>query len=113
EAAATVFETTHAGRLSDLSGAKLAAAIGEYERIDEILGRLSSYAQLLFAGDSTDAAVGKFYQTVTERVTAISSHLLFFTLELNRLDEATLEAKLYPRPGPRDQADPVLARWRP
>ncbi len=37
-------------------------------------------------------------------MTAISSHLLFFTLELNRLDEAALEAKL---------ADPALARWRP
>ena len=36
-------------------------------------GRLLSYAQLLFAGDSTDAAIGRFYQTVNERVTAISS----------------------------------------
>jgi oligoendopeptidase F len=113
EAAATAFETRYAGKLSGLSGAALAAAIGDYERIDEILGRLSSYAQLLFAGDSTDAAIGQFYQTVTERVTAISSHLLFFTLELNRLDEAVLEAKLQSRTGPEDQADPALARWRP
>ena len=82
----------------------LAAAIAEYERIEEILGRLASYAQLLFAADSTDAAIGQFYQTVTERVTTISSDLLFFTLELNRLDEAALEAKL---------ADPALAPWRP
>jgi oligoendopeptidase F len=104
EAAATAFETMHAGKLADLPGAALAAAIGEYERIDEILGRLASYAQLLFAGDSTDAAVGKFYQTVTERVTTISSRLLFFTLELNRLDEAALQAKL---------ADPALAHWWP
>ena len=59
---------------------------------------------MLFAGDSTDPAIGQFYQTVTERVTTISSHLMFFTLELNRLDEAALEAKL---------ADPALARWRP
>ena len=63
-----------------------------------------SYAQLLFSGDSTDARIGQFYQTTTERVTAISSHLLFFTLELNRLDEAALEEKL---------ADPALARYRP
>ncbi len=113
EAAATAFEAGHAGKLADLSGAALAAAIGEYERIDEILGRLGSYAQLLFAGDSTDAAVGKFYQTVTERITTISSHLLFFTLELNRLDEATLDAKLHPRAGSGDQADRALAHWQP
>jgi oligoendopeptidase F len=104
EAAATAFEAAHAGKLAALPGAALAAAIHEYERIDEILGRVASYAQLLFAGDSTDAAIGQFYQTVTERVTAISVHLLFFTLELNRLDEAALEVKL---------SDPALARWRP
>ena len=55
-------------------------------------------------GDSTNAEIGRFYQTISERVTAISSHLLFFTLELNRLDEAALEQKL---------ADPALAQWRP
>jgi oligoendopeptidase F len=104
EAAATAFEAEFAGKLAGLSGATLAAAIGEYERIDEILGRVASYSQLLFAGDSTDAAIGQFYQTVTERVTAISVHLLFFTLELNRLDEAVLETKL---------SDPALAHWRP
>jgi oligoendopeptidase F len=104
EVAAAAFEATYAGKLAELSGVALAAAIGEYERIDEILGRLASYAQLLFAGDSTDAAIGQFYQTVTERVTTISSHMLFFTLELNRLDEAVLGSKL---------ADQALARWRP
>ena len=64
----------------------------------------ASYAQLRFAADSADAATGRFYQTVVEQVTAISSDLLFFTLELNRLDDAALEAKL---------ADPALAPWRP
>jgi len=100
---ARAFEVGHAGRLGALSGAALGAAIGEYERIEEVLGRVMSYAQLLFSGDSTDAAVGKFYQSMTERVTAISSHLIFFTLELNRLDEAVLEGKL---------ADPAASRWR-
>ncbi len=104
ESAALAFETAAAGTLAGMSGGALAAAISEYERIEEILGRLSSYAQLLFAGNSTDAAIGKFYQTVTERVTAISSHLLFFTLELNRLDDGVLQTKL---------ADPALTRWRP
>jgi oligoendopeptidase F len=104
EAAATSFATKYAGRLATLSGAELAAAISEYERIDETLGRLMSYAQLLFSGDSTDAAVGRFYQIVNERVTAISSHLIFFALELNRIDDAVLDEKF---------ADAGLAHWRP
>lgn len=104
EASAKAFATNYAGKLAGLSGAALAAAIAEYERIDETLGRLISYAQLLFSADSSSAATGRFYQSVTERVTAISTHLLFFSLELNRLDDAVLDAKL---------TDPALARWRP
>jgi oligoendopeptidase F len=104
DSAARAFAAAHAGRLAATDGAGLAAAIVEYERIEETLGRLMSYAQLLFSGDSTDPAIGQFYQTVSERITAISSHLIFFTLELNRLDDAVLESKL---------ADPRLARWRP
>ncbi len=104
EQAAKAFAAGYAGKLAVLPGSALAVAIAEYERVEEILGRLMSYAQLLFAGDSADAAIGRFYQTVSERVTTISSDLLFFTLELNRLDDAVLEQKL---------ADAALARWRP
>ena len=82
-----------AGQLAGDAGGGLAATIAESSG-SRNLGRLMSYAQLLFSGDSTDAAIGRFYQTVNERVTTISSHLLFFTLELNRLDDAALQQKL-------------------
>jgi oligoendopeptidase F len=94
EETAKGFAHTHAGTLASLSGAALAAVIAEYERIQEMLGRVASYAQLLFAGDSSDPVIGRFYQTVNERVTAISSDLIFFSLELNRVDDGVLEAKL-------------------
>jgi oligoendopeptidase F len=102
--AARAFAAAHQGKLGAMPGSTLAAAIAEYERIEELLGRLASYAQLLFAADSNNAEIGRFYQTVSERVTTISSHLLFFSLELNRLDDTVLEQKL---------ADPTLAKWRP
>jgi oligoendopeptidase F len=104
EQAARAFAAAHQGRLAAMPGEVLAAAIAEYERIEEVLGRLVSYAQLLFSGDSTNAEIGRFYQTVNERVTAISSRLLFFALELNRLDDALLDRKL---------AEPALAKWEP
>ena len=104
EQAALTFATAYRRRLAAITGGDLAAAIADYERIEEVLGRLMSYAQLLFAGDSNNAEIGRFYQTASERVTTISSNLLFFTLELNRLDEATLDKKA---------ADPALAKWRP
>ena len=104
EKTAASFAQAHAGTLASLSGAAMAAVIAEYERINEILGRVGSYAQLLFASDSTDPIIGRFYQTVNERVTAISSDLIFFSLEMNRIDDAVLETKL---------ADSALARYRP
>jgi oligoendopeptidase F len=104
EQRAKAFSGMYAGKLADLSGSALAAAIADYERIEETLGRLASYAQLMFAADSIDGAVGQFYQTVNERVTAISSDLIFFTLELNRLADDALQQKL---------ADPALARFEP
>ena len=79
-----------AGKLGAISGQELAAAITEYEAIEEILGRVMSYAQLVFSGDAEDPANGRFYQTMQERATTISSHLIFFTLELNRLEDAVL-----------------------
>ena len=84
DAASVAFAAAYQGKLAS---ADLPAAISEYERIHEILGRIGSYAGLLFAGDSTDAKLGQFYQIVSERITAISTHLLFFTLELNRMDD--------------------------
>jgi oligoendopeptidase F len=104
DAAARAFEAEHAGHVAALSGAGLAAALAEYERIEEILGRLMSYAQLQFSTDSLDPGIAKSYQSTSERVTTISSHLLFLSLELNRIGEAELAAKL---------ADPALARYAP
>ena len=103
------FERDYKGKLATLAdapkaGAALAEAIKRYEALDDVLGRLTSYAGLVHAGDTADPARGKFYADVQERVTAVSTHLLFFTLELNRLDDAKLEVAM--------QHD-LLAHYRP
>ena len=104
DAAARAFAASVAGTLATATPQAMAEALSEYERIEERLGRIVSYGQLRFSADSSDPGTGKLYQTLNERVTAISSHLIFFTLELNRIDDATLDAKL---------ADPAMAHWRP
>lgn len=104
EASAMDFKVRFAGQLASSPGSVLAAAVEEYERIEEILGRVMSYAQLLFSSDSSNSVYGQFYQTMSERVTEIGSHLVFFTLEVNRLDDATFEREL--------NADSGLARYR-
>ncbi len=104
EADAKAFAAKYAEKLAGLSGAALGAAIGEYEKLEERLARLTSFADLTYAGDQADPAIAKFYQGIQERVNAISSSTLFFALELNRIADADLEAKL---------ADPALKRYAP
>ncbi len=101
---AKALESGVKGRVGTLDGVALGAAIIAYESINDRLGRLGSYAYLCYAGDMSDASRARFNQTTRERITDISARILFFTLELNRIDDADLEP-LY--------ADPVVARYRP
>ena len=88
--AAGALEAEYKGRLPELDGDGLAAMIERYEAIEDGIGRVFSFAQLLFAAHRDDPVVGQFYQGVQERVTAIGTKLLFVTLELNKLEDAPL-----------------------
>jgi oligoendopeptidase F len=103
------FEQAYKGKLAGLAaapqgGAALGEAVRRYEAISDRMGRLGSYAVLIHEGDTVDPARTKFYGDMQERMTAASTHLLFFELELNRIDDAQLEEVL---------SDPVLGHYRP
>jgi oligoendopeptidase F len=103
------FEEDFKGKLAALAegpaaGRALSQAVTRYEVLDDLMGRLGSYAGLIHAGNTLDPARAKFYADVQERLTASSMHLLFFVLELNRLDDAKLEAAM---------RDPALGHYRP
>ena len=101
------FARDYRGRLGELlagDGARLAQAIARFEALDDLLGRIISYASLIYAGNTSDPERAKFYGDAQDKITAASSDLLFFTLELNRLDDGALEAAMESGP---------LAHWRP
>jgi oligoendopeptidase F len=109
DADCVAFETDFKGKLAEQTageggGKWLAEAVRRYEAIDDLAGRLGSYAGLVHAGDSVDPAISKFYGDVSERLTTASVHLLFFALELNRIDDATIEHAMQ---------TPELAHYRP
>ena len=104
ESESQAFKTAYEGRIADLSGAAFGAALAEYERLSETMGRILSYAQLWYAGDVSDPERGRFHQSVQERCTTISALTLFFHLDINRLDDSVLDAKL---------TDPAAARYAP
>jgi oligoendopeptidase F len=73
------------------NGDDLFKAIQEYEKIDELLGKVLSYAYLLFATNVNNPPVLQFFQMVQEQSTTISTPLIFFTLEINEIDDSILE----------------------
>ncbi len=99
ERAAGAMQERYAGKLATLldggkGGAALAQAVREFEALNDIMGRIVSYASLLYAADTSDPKRQKFFGDIQEKITAISSKLLFFPLELNRLDDAMLETAM-------------------
>lgn len=101
------FETSYKGKLAGLlgsGGAALAKVIADYEALDELLGRLYSYAGLTYSENTTDPQRAKFFGDVQEKLTTASSHLVFFSLELTKLEDAALQA---------GYEDPALAHYRP
>lgn len=101
------FEGAYKGHLAGLAAEdkeRLLAAIQSYEDLEDLLGKLISFAGLVYAGNTTDPVRQKFYGDVQEKITSASSHLLFFTLEINSIDDAVIEAAL---------EDPGLKHYRP
>jgi oligoendopeptidase F len=108
-AESVAFEKAYKGKLAAFAagtdaGPKLAEAVKRYEALDDLLGRLISFASLFYVGNTTDPVRTKFYGDMQERVTAASLHMLFFTLELNRIDDMALQNAM---------ADPALGHYRP
>ena len=105
ETACTGFAADYEGKLADLDAAGLLNCIQRQERINQIAGRIMSYAGLRYYQLTTDAGRAKFMSDLQEKVTNFTTPLVFFTLELNRLEDDHLGGLLA------RNAD--LARYKP
>jgi oligoendopeptidase F len=83
----------------------LGEAIEQFERLEELLGRIMAFASLVYAEETANPVKAKFYGDMQQRLTDTSSHLLFFALELNRLEDDQIERAF--------QDDALLERYRP
>ena len=86
------------------ASARLFEVLKRYEALDDLLGRIGSYAGLVYAGDTSDPQRGKFYGDTQEALTTATTDMLFFPLELNRIDDAVLDTAA---------AQPPLAHYKP
>jgi oligoendopeptidase F len=105
EKACADFAEDYEGRLADLDAAGLLECIERDEAISNVAGRIMSYAGLRYQQNTTDGERAKFLSDCQEKITNMTTPLVFFTLELNRLDEDSLEA-MY-------EANEDLARYAP
>ncbi len=103
------FSARFRGKLADAAAATgpdgLGAAVAAYEAIGDTLGRIGSFAGLAYYANAADPALRKFFGDTSARITEIYSDLLFFELELNRLDEEVVENAL--------TTDPAFGHYRP
>ncbi|MEL6169324.1 MAG: M3 family oligoendopeptidase [Pseudomonadota bacterium] len=105
ETQCAAFATDYEGKLAELDAGALLDCVLRYERIDVVAGRLGSFAGLRYYQNTTDAARAKFLSDIQEKITDFTTPLVFFSLEMNRIDDEALEARLG------ENAD--LARFRP
>nr|WP_094579506.1 M3 family oligoendopeptidase [Brucella rhizosphaerae] len=103
------FETRWKGKLGDevakSDGGNFADAIKEYEALSELMGRIGSFAGLYYYGDTTDPQRMKLFGDVQQKLTDTSTPLIFFSLEINRIDDAALEKAM--------AANPAIGHYRP
>ncbi|MGJ3244126.1 MAG: M3 family oligoendopeptidase [Opitutales bacterium] len=102
---AATFADRWKGQLTEASPAQLGEAVRTYESVQELIGKIGSYAYLQYAEQTTDPVRGKFLGDLQEQLNAVQTQLLFFELELNQLSDDALETAL--------GADAGLAHYRP
>ncbi len=93
------------GRLKSLQAAQIADAIKTCEQqFAERFGAIMTYASLLHAQKLDDKEISSFYQGLAERISQLSAQTVFFTLEINQIDDEIIENWFN---------DPEVAHYRP
>ena len=88
------FAKDYEGKLKSLSADQLLNCVFRNEKISTISGRIISYAGLRYYQKTTDAERAKFLSDMQEKVTIFTTKLVFFSLEINSLDDEFLEKRL-------------------
>lgn len=88
------FAKNYEGKLKFLSADEMLKCVVRNEKISSISGRIISYAGLLYYQKTTDADRAKFLSDMQEKITIFTTKLVFFSLEINSLDDDFLESLL-------------------
>src|SRR3979490_1325965 len=98
------FAQEYEGKVAGLNGHALGAAVAKFEALNDLMGRIGSYASLYYAQDMADPERGRFHPVGSQAMSDIGTKLVFFRLEINKLDDSDLATR---------QKDPALAKYGP
>ncbi len=105
EKACSDFATDYEGKLATLDASGFLECVLRNEKINQVAGRIMSFAGLRYYQLTTDAGRAKFMSDLQEKITNFTTPLVFFTLEINRLDDDHLDGLF--------AQNPDLARYKP
>ena len=105
EKACADFAADYEGKLAGLDAAAMLDCVLRYEKIDLIAGRIMSFIGLRYYQNTTDAERAKAMSDAQDKVTAYTTPLVFFSLEVNRIEDKVLEDWF--------AANADLARYKP
>lgn len=100
---ANTFREDYRERVGKLSPELFAEALGRYEKIIEILGKIGSYSHLIWSTNTESSQYGKLLQEASELGSEISQHLVFFDVEWLKISDEKAENFI---------SDPQLASWK-
>ncbi len=105
ENACAEFASEFKGKLADLDAEGLLECVLRYEKIEMVEGRIMSYAGLRYHQLTTDPERAKFLSDCQDRITTSSAPLVFFALEINRIEDNALDSLF--------DSNAALARYKP
>jgi oligoendopeptidase F len=100
------FIKNYEGQINDtISPKKLGESIIDFEKIKELGQKIMSFAGLQSYADTQDPTIQRFFQSTIERITSITTPLIFYTLDLNKLSDGVMENAI--------ECDPILQKYKP
>ena len=99
------FAEDYQGKLDKLGAMGLLDAVERYQAIEVVAGKLMSFAGLRYYQLTTDAQRTKFMSDMQDKVTKLTTPLVFYGLEFNRISGDRIASLL--------SEDSGLARYKP
>lgn len=81
------FNSNYRGRVAELDAEEFAQMLTDYEEIIQTLGKIGSFAHLIWSTNTEDSELGKLLQQANELSSEVSQKLVFSDVEWLKIDD--------------------------